>query len=255
MLGLANLTMADPGGLGGRAIQGPHMGRDFPDPALIWGDGSWKAYGTSSSGKNVPVAVSDDGRSWAFADADALPDVGAWVDPSDRGIWAPDVNRNDAGTYVMYYTGRRAGGTHCVGVATSAAALGPFAPRAQPLVCDDAGGGAIDPAGYDDGVDRWLMWKVDGNALGGATTCQGGQTSGDVYKPTPIRLQRMARDALTLLDSPKTILDNEGRNNDGVVEAPSILKVRDDLFVRLPFLLLLLPRLLTAPKPETRSSG
>lgn len=241
MLGLTNLTLvdlglsgavagADVGAVSSRAIQGPHMDRDFPDPSLIFGEGSWKAYGTSSSGKGIPVATSPDGKSWTFSDQDALPTPGAWVDANDRGLWAPDVNKNDDGTYVMYYTGKKSGGSHCIGVATSATAAGPFTASDEPLICDDAGGGVIDPAGYDDGVDRWILWKVDGNSLGGATTCTGGPRSGD-YKPTPIKIQRMARDAITLLDSPKTILDNEGASNDGVVEAPTLYKVRDDLFV------------------------
>ena len=236
MLELVNVTRTDFGGdelgLGGRALQGPHMGVDFPDPAIIWGDGSWKAYGTSSNGKKIPVAESPDARTWTLTGADALPNPGPWVAQPDGGIWAPDVNKNDDGVYVMYYAAQRAGGKRCVGAATSRSAVGPFEPLAEPLVCDDAAGGVIDPAGYDDGVNRWIMWKVDGNSLGGATTCTGGPRGPD-YKPTPIKLQRVARDALTLLDGPKTILDNEGRNNNGVVEGPSIYKVRNDLFVRI----------------------
>ncbi|KAK7748469.1 hypothetical protein SLS62_008508 [Diatrype stigma] len=243
VLGLTNLTQVDfdlggasasAGGvdtLSRRAVQGPHMGRDFPDPSLIFGEGSWKAYGTSSSGKGIPVATSADGQTWTFSDQDALPTPGAWVDAGDRGLWAPDVNKNDDGTYVMYYTGKKSGGgSHCIGVATAAVAAGPFVALDEPLICDDAGGGVIDPAGYDDGVDRWILWKVDGNSLGGASSCTGGPRSGG-YTPTPIKIQRMARDAMTLLDSPKTILDNEGASNDGVVEAPTLYKVRDDLFV------------------------
>ena len=130
----------------------------------------------------------------------------------------------------MYYTGRQSGGSHCIGVATSNTAMGPFTPRNTPLICNTAGGGVIDASGYDDGVNRWITWKVDGNSLGGATTCQGGQPSGD-YKPTPIKIQRMARDATTLLGAPKTILDNEGRSNDGVVEAPSLYKISDGNFI------------------------
>lgn len=131
----------------------------------------------------------------------------------------------------MYYTARRNGGNHCIGAATSKSARGPFTAQEQPLVCDDANGGVIDPAGYDDGRDRWLLWKVDGNSRGGATTCQGGQPSGDYYYPTPIKIQKMARDALTLLDQPKVILDHEGRNNDGIVEAPTLYKVPGGDFV------------------------
>ncbi|OTA95508.1 glycoside hydrolase family 43 protein [Hypoxylon sp. CO27-5] len=232
-LGLANITkidMANGGGLQGRRLAGPFMGVDFPDPSLIWGDGSWKAYATSSNGKKIPVATSTDTWSWTLTGNDALPNPGSWVDPNDQGIWAPDVQKNDAGVYVMYYTAKQNGGTHCIGAATSTTALGPFTPQSQPLICDGANGGVIDPAGYDDGTNRWIMWKVDGNSLGGATTCQGGTPSGS-YKPTPIKIQRMARDALTLLDSPKTILDNWGASNDGVVEAPSLYKIADGNYV------------------------
>ncbi|KAI1453410.1 glycoside hydrolase family 43 protein [Annulohypoxylon moriforme] len=232
-LGLANITkidMADPSSLKGRALSGPFMGVDFPDPSIIWGDGSWKAYATSSNGKVIPVATSSDTLSWTLSSTDALPDPGSWVDPSDKGIWAPDVQKNDAGTYVMYYTAHQNGGSHCIGVATSTTAIGPFTPQSSPLICDESGGGVIDASGYDDGTDRWILWKVDGNSLGGATTCQGGTPSGS-YKSTPIKIQKMARDAITLQGSASTILDNEGASNNGVVEAPSLYKIGSGNYV------------------------
>ncbi|KAL7919191.1 glycoside hydrolase family 43 protein [Trichoderma austrokoningii] len=211
-----------------RTLHGPFMG-DFPDPSIIWGDGSWKAFATSSQGKHVPVAVSNDGLTgWTLQSQDALPNTG-WAQ-AGAGIWAPDVQKNDAGTYVMYFTGTNSNGAHCIGAATSGSAAGPYTPTANPLICDDANGGVIDPSGYDDGVDRWILWKVDGNSRGGATTCQGGTPSGS-YFPTPIKIQRMARDALTLLDSPRTILDNQGAANDGVVEAPVVYKIADNNYV------------------------
>ncbi|CAJ2513994.1 Uu.00g021130.m01.CDS01 [Anthostomella pinea] len=219
-IGLTNITRIDMGDIKGRSLSGPFMGVNFPDPSIIYGDGSWKAYATSSSGKNVPVATSSDSVSWTLTGNDALPNPGSWVSSSDQAIWAPDVQKNDAGVYVMYYSG----------VATSPTAVGPFTANSAPLICDAAGGGVIDPSGYDDGVDRWIAWKVDGNNLGGATTCQSGTPSGD-YKSTPIRIQRMARDAVTLLDSAKTILDNEGAANDGVVEGPALYKIADGDFV------------------------
>ncbi|KAI0012989.1 glycoside hydrolase family 43 protein [Xylariaceae sp. FL0662B] len=229
-LTLANITEVKRADIQGRRLEGPFLGADFPDPGLIWGDGSWKVYATSSNGKNVPVATSSDTFSWTLTSNDALPDVGSWVDPQDQTIWAPDVQRNDAGVYVMYYTAHQNGGTHCIGVATSDTVVGPFTPGSEPLICDAAGGGAIDASGYDDGVDRWILWKVDGNNLGGATTCQYGTPSGS-YTSTPIRIQRMARDATTLLDGPSTILDNLGAANDGVVEAPSLYKIADGNYV------------------------
>ena len=90
---LANITRAHDG-LQGRAAAGPFIG-DFPDPCIIGdGQGLWYAYGTSSSGKNVPVAVSNDVRGWSIS-ADALPTYGAWVDGNVQPplIWAPDVVR------------------------------------------------------------------------------------------------------------------------------------------------------------------
>ncbi|KAH8708957.1 hypothetical protein HC256_008887 [Beauveria bassiana] len=206
----------------GRALSGPQIGGvNFPDPTLIWGDGSWKAMSTSSDGKGVPIATSEDSFDWNLTPNDALPDKGPWVDPNDQ---------SDAGVYVMYYAARRDSGSHCIGAATSNTVMGPYTPQNQPLVCDDTNGGVIDPSGYDDGNDRWLVWKVDGNSKGGATTCLPGIPSGD-YIPTPIKIQRMTRDGLTLLDAPKTILESEGRSNDGVVEAASLYKVPGGDFV------------------------
>ncbi|KAI0398469.1 glycoside hydrolase family 43 protein [Xylariaceae sp. FL0594] len=233
VLGLANITRIGAASdihQGRRSLSGPRLDVDFPDPSIIYGDGSWKAYATSSNGKRIPVATSSDKSSWTLTDVDALPDPGSWVDTND-GIWAPDVQKNDAGVYVMYYTAHKKGGSHCIGAATSSKALGPFQPQSEPLICDDAGGGVIDASGYDDGVDRWIAWKVDGNSLGGATTCQGGTPSGSSYRPTPIKVQRMARDALTLLGSSTTVLDNEGRSNDGVTEAPALYKIGAGNFV------------------------
>ncbi|KAH9908491.1 glycoside hydrolase family 43 protein [Xylariomycetidae sp. FL2044] len=229
-IGLTNITQVSFNDLRGRSLSGPFMGVNFPDPSVIWGDGSWKAYATSSNGKYVPVATSSDTFSWTLTGNDALPNVGSWVDPRNTAIWAPDVQKNDAGVYVMYYTAQQNGGSHCIGVATSTTAIGPFTPTNSPLLCDTAGGGVIDPSGYDDGVDRWILWKVDGNSLGGATSCQSGTPSGS-YKPTPIKIQRVARDATTLLDSAKTILDNQGQSNDGIVEAPALYKVADGNYV------------------------
>lgn len=230
VLSLANITRTSTSSSVSKRLSGPFVG-NFPDPSIIWGDGSWKAYSTSSMGKHIAVATSGDGIHWNDANVDALPNFGSWVDPNDQGIWAPDVQKNDNGVYVMYYNAHQAGGNHCIGLATSSKAMGPFTPQQQPLICDAAGGGVIDPSGYDDGVDRWILWKVDGNSLGGATTCQGRRSSGTVYKSTPIRIQRMARDAMTLLDSPKTILDNWGLSNDGVVEAPSVYKIPNGQFI------------------------
>lgn len=93
-LGLANITKVGMSDIKGRSLSGPFLGVDFPDPSIIFGDGSWKAYGTSSNGKKIPVATSGDLGSWSLTGNDALPNPGSWVDPNDQGIWAPDVQKN-----------------------------------------------------------------------------------------------------------------------------------------------------------------
>ncbi|GAW25061.1 putative glycoside hydrolase family 43 protein [Rosellinia necatrix] len=100
VIGLANITKVGMSDIRGRSLSGPYMGVDFPDPSIIYGDGSWKAYATSSNGKSIPVATSPDTSHWSLTGNDALPNPGSWVHPTDRGIWAPDVQKNDAGTYV-----------------------------------------------------------------------------------------------------------------------------------------------------------
>lgn len=54
----------------------------------------WKAFSTSSDGKGVPVAVSDDAFTWTLTGDDALTDKGPWTDPKDQAVWAPDVVKN-----------------------------------------------------------------------------------------------------------------------------------------------------------------
>ncbi len=172
-----NINSAKSAKASARSIFGPFMGVNFPDPSIISANGLWYAFATTSNGKNIPFATSrddflgqgSDTFTWTLGTTDALPNAGAWA-AAEKGIWAPDIQLNDDGTFVMYYTAWKNGGTHCIGVATSASVTGPYTPQSTPLICDDAGGGAIDAAGYDDGQNRWIMWKVDGSALGGLTT-------------------------------------------------------------------------------------
>lgn len=49
---------------------------------------------TSSDGKGVPIATSNDAFTWNLTPNDALPDKGSWVDPNDQSVWAPDLNKN-----------------------------------------------------------------------------------------------------------------------------------------------------------------
>ena len=55
--------------------------------------------------------------------------------------------------------------------------------------------------------------------------------TGSIYYPTPIMIQQMQRDAITLVGSPSKILDHVGANNDGIVEAPALYKISDGNYV------------------------
>lgn len=59
-------TLALP--LNKRAVIGPVINQNFPDPGIMRNaaDGVWYAYSTSSGGKNIPVAKSADFKSWSI---------------------------------------------------------------------------------------------------------------------------------------------------------------------------------------------
>ena len=99
---IINSTKAELAGPLDARWDGPHMDISFPDPSILKDGDTWKAYATSSNNAHIPIAESSDAVSWTFTDTDALPDVGSWVSSSDRGIWAPDVFKNDDGQFVMY---------------------------------------------------------------------------------------------------------------------------------------------------------
>lgn len=48
---------------------------------------------------------------------------------------------------------------------------------------------------------------------------------------TPIRVQRLADNGTALLDSPTTILDNEGASDEGIIEAPDLHRLGDTWYL------------------------
>ena len=99
---------------------------------------------------------------------------------------------------------------------------GPYIPQNKPLACPIKQGGAIDAAGYVDGNDVYVVYKVDGNSLGGGGQCGNGDSS----HPTPIMLQKVAADGFTPVGDAKQILDR-GPGDGPLIEAPSLVKSGD----------------------------
>ncbi|GAB7362113.1 hypothetical protein MBLNU230_g2141t1 [Neophaeotheca triangularis] len=221
-----------------RSIGGPKLGGvNFPDPSIIKVGNAWYAFATRTKGSSVhiQVAKSTDFERWTLIkdpagnQYDALPDLrqAPWVYQENPGTWAPDVNRLADGTFVMYYSARvnSDNSKHCIGAATSTSVLGPYIPQGdKPLLCPLARGGAIDASGFkDSNGQRYIAYKADGNALSSGGPCNAVAP----YKPTPLILQPVAADGITLTGSPTTLLDNSGAPDQGIVEAPSIGKFGD----------------------------
>lgn len=195
---------------------GPVIASNFPDPAYIEVGGKYFAFSTNSDGLNVPIATSSDFTTWTVTHQDALPDLPDWT---DGVVWAPHVVSVDHG-FVLYYSASVKGQSkHCVGVATSEDVQGPYFSSTQPLACPLDQGGAIDPAGFTDADGtRYVVYKVDGNSLGGGGTCG----NGDYSHRTPILLQKLKADGVTRDGNPVQILDRDDADGP-LVEAPSLV--------------------------------
>ncbi|KAF7967781.1 hypothetical protein HWV62_33009 [Athelia sp. TMB] len=202
-------------------ISGPFLNINFPDPCIFQSGATSYAFATNSGGYNIPMATSPDGGvTWNIYPADALPSIGGWA--SGGNTWAPDVIRRSDAVFVLYYAAESISqGTHCIGAATSANPVGPFTPTSEAIICATAGGGAIDPAGFvDTDGTHWVVYKVDGNNLGGGGTCGNGN---EEYS-TPIMLQQMESDGITPTGSPIKILDR-GTADGPLIEAPDLVLV------------------------------
>ncbi|KAF9236970.1 glycoside hydrolase family 43 protein [Melanogaster broomeanus] len=201
-------------------ISGPVISQNFSDPDILVTANGTYAFATNSGSVNIQVATSPDGGStWELlSGVDALPNVGSWA--TNGSTWAPDVIDRGDGTFVMYYAAHSPSqNTHCVGAATSTVPTGPYTPQSAPIACQTAGGGAIDPAGFQDtNGTRYIVYKVDGSSLGGGGPC--GNANG-AYA-TPIMLQAMAADALTPVGAPVQILDR-GTYDGPLIEAPVLI--------------------------------
>lgn len=212
-------------------------GLNFPDPALIRVGNDFYAFATNGevSGKivHIQMASSSDFNTWTFAGTkDALPNLPTWVDAADPRAWAPDVVQV-GNTFVMYYTAASAANTklHCLGVATSKNVQGPYVPISQTAwACPLTQGGAIDPAGYYDPSTntRWVVYKVDGNAIGHGGNCNNGKAP---IVSTPILLQQVSvSDGYTKIGGTTELITN-GPADGPVTEAPSLSRLADGSYV------------------------
>jgi Glycosyl hydrolases family 43 len=150
----------------------PDVAQDFPDPSVLYADGSYYAYSTEVGVDNVPFTTSTDGVHWSTDYGDALPQLPSWA--TFGSTWSPTVAKDAAGNYVMFYATHDAHtGTQCIGEAVARSPSGPFVDsNPGPVVCDAPEGGDIDPDIFTDPSDgrSYLIWKLNANVRGHAAS-------------------------------------------------------------------------------------
>ena len=169
-----------------RTYTNPVFDHDFPDPTVIRASDGWfyvyATQGPVAGGvQNIQAARSRDLVAWERL-PDALPRKPSWASRTQL-FWAPDVHQRGRRFY-MYFSGgldperaeafkrdlarelgreltegERKEGVFCLGVATSGAAAGPFAPSERPLKCGLSCVN-IDPMAFDDPRTgkKYLYW-------------------------------------------------------------------------------------------------
>jgi beta-xylosidase len=197
-------------------FQNPVIRSDFPDPGIINVDGTYYAYATNGTGKNIQTAKSTDLVNWTML-PDTLPALPKWAMFTSGFVWAPEVIQI-GDTFAMYYTARsREFDQQCVGVATSDRPDGRFTDtRTEPLVCQSTEGGTIDANPFRDGDKLYLYFKNDGNCCG---------------KTTYIYGQELSADGLTLVGEPVRLIKNDKGWEGRVVEAPTMWKEADRYYM------------------------
>jgi len=184
----------------------PVFAGDFADPFLIRTENSYYAYATNTLLSHVPLMRATDGEPVVYL-PDVLPELPAWSEPNH--VWAPSVSPVGNG-YVLWYTTRdSASGRQCISAASSSNPEGPFIDdSSEPLICDLAHGGSIDPSPlFDFDGSLRLLWKSDGNCCG---------------QPTVIYSQRLSADGLSVTGEPVELVRNDLWWERDVVEAPTM---------------------------------
>ncbi len=191
----------------GGLFQNPVIAKNCPDPSVLKDGSTYYLTCTHTGGTGIfQIYTSKNMVNWTRK-ASILASKPGWA--NDR-FWAPEIHRVKDGLYVAYYTAStKAGNRLSIGAATASSPLGPYKDLGRPLI-NDPTPGVID-AHYFQASDgkRYLTWKRDGNAVG---------------KKTPILIQEIAADGVTLRGSATEILTNDKAWEAHVVEGQWIIE-------------------------------
>jgi arabinan endo-1,5-alpha-L-arabinosidase len=197
----------------GGLFANPVIDVDCPDPGVTRDGARYLLTCTSGNAASAfPIRVSRDLVHWS--DAGHVFPAGTRPAWASGDFWAPELHRV-GDRWIAYYSARRASdGRLVVGAATASAAEGPYTDLGAPLVTGPSPG-VIDAHFFEasDGR-RFLLYKVDGNAVGART---------------PILIQPLEADGVTLRGSATEILTNDRGWEDPLVEGPWMIE-RDGTF-------------------------
>ncbi|MBI3927655.1 MAG: family 43 glycosylhydrolase [Armatimonadetes bacterium] len=189
--------------------QNPLVEEFTADPAVLREGEVYYLYTTSGNEPaGFPIRASRDLVHWEPHGAIFPPGGRPGWTRSD--LWAPSVHRL-GDRYMAYYTARDETERLCIGAAWSDRPDGHFVDLGGPLIRNPAVG-MIDPQLFVDEDGRsYLYWKGDHNDL-------------RPQEPTPIYVQEVACDGITLLGEPTEVLHNDLEWEGDLVEGPWVEK-------------------------------
>lgn len=157
-----------------------------PDPSVLRTPGgtyyayaTYNVWGDDDDRPLVPVLQSPDLVDWTFVGA-AFEERPAW---KGGGLWAPDATRR-CGQYLLYYSLACWGDSNPgIGVAASAAPVGPFEDRGPLLRSGDVGvPNSIDPHLVVDGGTPYLLWGSHQGIYGVRLATDGLSLAGELFR-------------------------------------------------------------------------
>jgi len=189
----------------GGLFANPVVGSDCPDPGVLK-DGS-TYYMVCTPGPGYPIRSSKDLVHWKYHG----PVFTSATKPSwaSSHFWAPEMHKVGS-KYVVYFSAKRSiNNVFAIGAAWSKSPTGPFKDIGKPLVVEPSPG-AIDAHYFraSSGA-HYVLWKVDGNAVG---------------KATPIKIRPLSSDGLSVTGTAKTILSNTLAWEGALVEGPWMIQ-------------------------------
>ena len=192
----------------------PVVDTNCPDPGVLVVDGGYVMACTSGNAAAAfPIRTSSDLVNWTQSGAIfASGHRPSWA-ASD--FWAPEIHHVGSG-YVAYFTARASNGRLSIGAATASSPLGPFTDLGAPLV-QDPSLGLIDATEFEDSSGTpYLVWKVDGNAVG---------------QHTPIKAAQLSADGTQLVGSTVQLITNDESWEGGVTEGPWVVAHGGDYYL------------------------